>query len=121
MAFPQTKAPSQGIVASATIEDSVPLYKRAPRADENGRPLADFMMIIPRLRTLPPRLIQKKIERIQRVLTDFNHVVVFADLNLKINVLSVSVRQSPGACVEIPLAIISVIPEALLVAHPRFC
>ncbi|MBI5462580.1 MAG: hypothetical protein HY941_10390 [Gammaproteobacteria bacterium] len=106
---------------TTTLENSAPLYQRAPRRDEDGRPLSDFMMIIPQLRTLPPRLIQKKIERIQRVLADFSNLVVFADLNLKINVLWVIVRQSPGACIEIPSAISSVIPEALLVAHPRFC
>lgn len=121
MAFPQTVSMSPSAVATATLENSAPLYKRAPRKDEDGRPLSDFMMIIPQLLTLPPRLIQKKIERIQRVLADFSNLVVFADLNLKINVLWVIIRQSPGACIEIPLAITSVIPEALLVAHPRFC
>ena len=121
MAFPQTVSMTQSVATSATFDESAPLYKRAPRKDENGRPLSDFMMIIPQLRSLPPRLIQKKVERIQRVLADFNNLVVFADLNLKINVLWVIVRQSPGACIEIPLAIISVVPEALLVSHPRLC
>jgi len=103
------------------MENSAPLYQRAPREDEDGRPLGDFMMIIPQLRSLPPRVIQKKVARIQTVLEKFTNLVVFADLNLKINVLWVLVRQSPSALIEIPIAIMTVIPEARLVAHPRFC
>ena len=121
MAIPQTGTISRCLVVAPCMESATPLYKRAPREDENGRPLGDFMMIIPQLRSLPPRVIQKKVERIQRVLANFSKLVVFADLNLKINVLWVSVRQSPGTHIEIPNAITAVIPEALLVAHPRFC
>ena len=121
MAIPQTGTMSRRLVMTACMECATPLYKRAPREDENGRPLGDFMMIIPQLRSLPPRVIQKKVERIQRVLANFGTLVVFADLNLKINVLWVIVRQSPGTHIEIPNAITAVIPEALLVAHPRFC
>lgn len=120
MAIPQTVSMC-GSVAATLLENSAPLYKRAPREDEDGRPLSDFMMIIPQLRLLPPRVIEKKIARIQGVLESFTHIVVFADLNLKINVLWVIVRQSPGALVDLPLAISNVVPEALLVAHPRFC
>lgn len=103
------------------LELSEPLFKRAPRKDEHGRPLTDFMMIIPQLRTRSQRLIKNKIGKIQRVLESFGDTVVFADLNLKINVLWVIVRQVPGACLDIPVAISEEVPEALLVAHPRFC
>ncbi len=121
MAIPQIDTLSHSVVTATTMENSVPLYQRAPREDEDGRPLGDFMMIIPQLRSLPPRVIQKKVARIQTVLEKFANLVVFADLNLKINVLWVLVRQSPSALIEIPIAIMTVIPEARLVAHPRFC
>lgn len=120
MAALQTAGLLHAIQPSCSFDAAEPLFKRAPRQDEYGRPLGDFMMIIPRLRTRPQRLIQIKSEKIRLVLEQFADLVVFADLNLKINVLWVIVRQSPRACLDIPLAISEVIPEALLVSHPRF-
>lgn len=119
MAVPQTTT-LHNLQASTAVDMAEPLYKRAPREDENGRPVSDFMMIIPRLRTRPPRLIHSKSEKIRVVLEQFSDLVVFADLNLKLNVLWVIVRQSPRAYLDISQAITEVIPEALLVAHPRF-
>jgi hypothetical protein len=43
--------------------------------------------------------------------------VVFADLNLKLNLLWVSLRPRPGAISELVAAIRLRVPEALLVAH----
>lgn len=121
MAISQIINTEHRLASVYNVAEPAPLYKRAPREDEDGRPLNDFMMIIPQMRTLPPRVIQKRVDKIQRVLENFSSLVVFADLNLKINVLWVVVRQSHNAIIEIPLAIITAIPEALLVAHPRFC
>ncbi len=120
MAAPQAASLFHAIQTSIAFDAAEPLFKRAPREDENGRPLGDFMMIIPRLRNRPQRLIQIKAEKIHLVLQQFSDLVVFADLNLKLNVLWVIVRQSPRACLDIPQAISAVIPEALLVSHPRF-
>lgn len=116
----QTTSTLHAIRTTCALDAGEPLYKRAPRMDEQGRPLSDFMMIIPQLRTRPQRLIQVKAEKIRLVLEQFGDMVVFADLNLKINVLWVIVRQNPRAYLDIPPAIIDVIPEALLVSHPRF-
>ena len=120
MAVPQTVTLLHAMQASIVVDMAEPLFKRAPREDEHGRPVSDFMMIIPRLRTRPPRLIQSKAEKIRVVLEQFSDSVVFADLNLKLNVLWVIVRQHPRAYLDISQAISAVIPEALLVAHPRF-
>jgi hypothetical protein len=97
-----------------------PLYKRAPREDEHGKPLSDFMMIIPKLHSRPQHLIQDTVSRIEQVLNRYANVVVFADLNLKLNVLWVIVRQRPGICWNLPVEINSEVPEALLVAQPAF-
>lgn len=121
MAIPQSAGNTRNVLAAGYLDAAVPLYKRAPCTDEQGRPLSDFMMIIPQLRNRSHAQIQDRIEKIHRVLEQFSHIVVFADLNLKINVLWVIVRQSPGACVQIPTALTAAIPEALLVSHPRFC
>lgn len=121
MALPRPANSSRGVFAAVSLDAALPLYKRAPCTDEQGKPLSDFMMIIPQLRSRTHAQIQDRVEKIHRVLEQFKHIVVFADLNLKINVLWVIVRQSPGICVQIPAAISAEIPEALLVAHPRLC
>jgi len=99
---------------------SAPLYKRAPREDEHGKPLSDFMMIIPRLRTRPQHLIQDTVRKIESVLERHANTVVFADLNLRINVLWVIVRPQPGICWNLPVEINEAVPDALLVAQPAF-
>jgi len=86
------KAAQCSLIASPDFLPALPLYKRAPREDEDGRPLSDFMMIIPKLRDRPDHLVRETVSRIERVLNRFTHAVVFADLNLKLNVLWVIVR-----------------------------
>ncbi|RMG29380.1 MAG: hypothetical protein D6721_06235 [Gammaproteobacteria bacterium] len=108
------------LVQGLPLDAAEPLYRRAPRTDaESGKPLSDFMMFIPQLGRKPPRLVQEVIRRIERVLHQYADIVVFADLNLKINVLWVVVRPVPGACLDLPMAINAQVPEALLVAQPR--
>jgi len=116
--IPAEKENRHSLPCSLEIAPSEPLYKRLPYADENGKPLTDFMMIIPKLRSRPQHLIQETIGKIERVLERYSHVVVFADLNLKLNVLCVSVRPTPGLCWNLPAEINNEIPEALLVAQP---
>jgi hypothetical protein len=94
-----------------------PLWKRAPSHDEYGRPLGDFMMIIPRLSSRSIHYVQSTLRAIDAVLKEFYHAVVFADMNLRLNILWVSVRPIPGICFELASAIKLQVPEALLVAH----
>ena len=112
------KRTEQGAPMTADMLPSAPLYKRAPREDEHGRPLSDFMMIIPKLRNQPEHLIDETVNKIERVLNRFTHAVVFADLNLKLNVLWVIVRPEARVSWRLPAAINNAVPEALLVAHP---
>lgn len=113
------KGISHSLPSTLDYAPAAPLYKRAPREDEHGKPLTDFMMIIPKLRTRPQPFIQETISKIESVLGRYANAVVFADLNLKLNVLWVIVRPEHGICLDIPSAINSEVPEALLVAHPR--
>ena len=115
---PVRKENQHNLPSSLNQVPAKPRYKRAPRQDEHGKPFSDFMMIIPRLRTRPQHLIQETIGKIQRVLLRYSSIVVFADLNLKLNVLWVIVRPNPGICLNLPLEINSQVPEALLVAQP---
>lgn len=98
-------------------EASEPLRMRAPSHDEDGRPLSDFMMLIPGLRDKPRHLIDQTVKDIHLALTHFNHVVVFAEFNLKLNLLWVSMKSINGIRLEIAGAIQERVPEAKLVSH----
>lgn len=93
-----------------------PLWQVAPTRDSEGRLLTDFMMLIPRLRDKPRIEIERTSGCIRSILSRHREVV-FADLNLKLNLLWISLRPRQGAIAEISAAIRIWVPEALLVAH----
>jgi hypothetical protein len=99
------------------LDASQPLRKRAPAVDENGRALSDFMIIIPNLRKRSELRIQQTMQDIHRVLTGFEDTVVFAELNLALNLLWVSIRPVTGISNDITQALRAVIPDARLVSH----
>ncbi len=106
----------QVLKVSVEMEPSQPLWKRVPKRDREGKPLSDFMMLIPRLRQSPAAHQQEIATQLAKVLMHYQDVVVFADLNLRLNLLWVSLRAVPGMCLEIPAAIKVAVPEAMLVA-----
>ncbi|MDP2265484.1 MAG: hypothetical protein Q8J70_02935 [Thiobacillus sp.] len=97
-------------------DPGIPLWQLAPTRDSAGHRLTDFMMLIPRLRNRTPAEIEQASRDIQSVL-ELHQDVVFADLNLKLNLLWVSLRPRPGAISELVAAIRLRVPEAVLVAH----
>ncbi|HEC04830.1 MAG TPA: hypothetical protein ENI84_01350 [Thiothrix sp.] len=109
--------PPSPLISTLEIEPSIPLWKRVPTKDENGNYLHDFIMIIPKLNKQGQQYISKTINSLGEVLTFYEKTVVFADLNLKKNVLWVSIRATKGMTIEIPAAIKSVVPEAKLVGE----
>jgi len=98
------------------IEPCEPLWKRVPTRDEAGRAVSDFMVLIPRLRQASAQRIDAVCGELQQVLEYYADSVVFADLNLNLNLLWVSVRPRPGICLEMAAAVKHRVPEALLVA-----
>ncbi len=106
-----------GALSLFSLNSAQPLHKRVPLLDENGAALSDFMMIIPKLRLKPQRLILGIVREIEQVLNSYRHAVVFADLNMALNVLWVSFKPLPGMCTELAAAIRRRVPEALLVGH----
>ena len=108
---------STELMCAPGLEPAEPLYARVPIRDETGQYLSDFMMIIPGLRKRSVHLRQEIISRIDHVLQLYQRTVVFADLNLKTNVLWVSVKPVPGIRLELPAVIKFHVPEALLVSH----
>ena len=93
-----------------------PLWRIVPTRDENGRLLTDFMMLIPRLKENSAGEVERTSGYIYSVLT-LHSEVVFADLNLALNLLWVSLRPKRGAMSEIAAAIRVLVPEAVLVAN----
>ncbi|MHB1531930.1 hypothetical protein [Acidithiobacillus sp.] len=108
---------SQGLAATdpSSLEPAGPLWQRVPTRDENGDPLADFMMLVPRLKRRSAEQQHDVLARINRVLLSYQSSVVFAELNLRTNLLWVSIRPRLGLCLELPAAIKVMVPEALLV------
>ena len=93
-----------------------PLWRIVPTRDEDGHLLTDFMMLIPRLREKSSGEVERTSGYIRSVLT-LHSEVVFADLNLALNLLWVSLRPKRGAMSEIAAAIRVLVPEAVLVAN----
>jgi hypothetical protein len=94
-----------------------PLRKRVPSCDEHGRPLSDFMILIPGLHDKPKCLVDAAIQDVHLALSRFRHAVVFAEFNLRLNLLWVSIRPIQGIRFEIASAIQQMVPEARLVSH----
>jgi hypothetical protein len=93
-----------------------PLWKRVPLHNDEGKQLSDFMMIIPHLKHQPYPVVRDVVDRIEQVLRCYEKQVVFADLNINLNVLWVSVQPIAGICLEVAAAIHHHVPEAKLVA-----
>lgn len=101
------------------IKISEPLWKRVPTRDHTGKPYNDFMMIIPGLRKLKPDHIQNIISKIEAALKHYEKDIILADLNLKINVLWVTIQPHIGLSTEIAALIHHLVPEAKLVAQHK--
>lgn len=115
--MPQLNKKSANTLKRSTeIHPAEPLWKRVPTRDEEGNYLSDFMMLIPGLKRKTASEQEKTATSISQVLQHYGETVVFADLNLRLNVLWVSIYPVPGMCLEIPAAIKVAVPEAMLVA-----
>lgn len=101
------------------IQYSEPLWKRAPTRDLRGKPYADFMMLIPGLRSFEPSYLRDIVNKLEAVLKHYEDDIILADLNLKINVLWVTMQAHPGLTAEIAALIHHVVPEAKLVSQHR--
>jgi hypothetical protein len=101
-------------VSGATMEPGTPLWQVVPTRGADGRPLADFMMLIPKLSSRPQHTIDTTLRNLQKALEPCPDVV-FVNYNLKLNVLWVSVNCRHGLILELVDAIQRRVPEAKLV------
>ena len=93
---------------SREVSPAEPLWKRVPMQNEEGK--------IPKLKHQSTDKIKNIISEIDQVLRYYEKQVVFADLNLNLNVLWISVQPIAGICLEVAAAIHHRVPEAKLVA-----
>jgi hypothetical protein len=98
-------------------QPSEPLWQRAPNRQPDGAPLADLMMLFPRLKHYSEVELNHLQSMLEKVLREFGEKIVFTDINLKLNVLWVTVLPEPGLCREVALAIRKHIPEAVMVGN----
>lgn len=99
------------------LQQNTPLWQRAPTRDHSGKPYADFMMFIPKLKSFEPSRLREIIRKMEMVLQQYEKNIILADLNLKINTLWVTVTPQVGLTAEIAALIHHVIPEAKLVSQ----
>jgi len=112
-----TSVRSDGLALSNGLHGGGPLWKRVPARDSDGRLLTDFMMLIPGLGRRSTARVQATLAELHAVFAYYGDFVVFADLNLKLNVLWISVKPAPGITLELAAAVKQRIPEAVLVAN----
>jgi len=93
-----------------------PLWSRAPARDENGKPYSDFMMLIPGLKQQTEAGVESCLVKIRESLSEFENVVVYVDLNIKLSLLWVSHKPIPGITKPLVMAIQREIPQAKVVA-----
>lgn len=103
-------------VTAARLQPGDPLWRRVPTSDPAGQNLNDFMLLIPGLKRWAQHRRERLLEELRGVFERHADRVVFADLNLKLNLLWISHRQGKGVALALFEAIRERIPEALLVA-----
>ncbi len=103
------------ITLSLGIKPAGPLWKIAPTRDEDGNRVCDLLMIIPKLKSKPKHLIQNTLSEIEIVLKQYRRLILFANLDLKLNTLWVSFKAQPGLFADITTSLQHRIPEAKVV------
>lgn len=100
-----------------TWDAAEPLWKVVPKRDEFGHPCTDFMMLAPGLNKRGAGEIEAVMVVVKSVLSQFEQQVVFANFNLKLNLLWVSLRHKPGTMSQIASLLHARVPMLKLVGH----
>jgi hypothetical protein len=103
------------MTAGPGFEPASPLWQLAPTRAEDGRGMADFMMLIPGLAGRPASQQARVAALVREVCSGYQRQVAFADINFSIGVLWVSVVAEPGLGAQVAQAIRRRVPDALLV------
>ena len=104
---------------SVCINPAEPLWKLAPTRDENGGPVSDLLMIIPKLKTKPEIYIKDTLANIDFALKQYSNEILFANVDMKLNTLWVSFKAVPGVYADLVSTLKKNVPEAVLVGDMR--
>ena len=106
---------------SVDVSPAEPLWKLAPTRDDEGGPVSDLLMIIPKLKHKPEDYIRDTMANIDCTLKQFGNDILFANLDMKLNTLWVSFKAVPGVYGDIVSSLKISVPEAVLVGdtHSR--
>lgn len=106
---------------SINITPAEPLWKLAPTKDEDGGPVSDLLMIIPKLKSRPEEYIKDTLANIEFALKQFKNEILFANVDMKLNTLWVSFKAVPGVYGDIVSTLRINVPEAVIVGdtHSR--
>jgi len=107
---------SQEIMPDAQLHPGDPLWRRVPTVGPGGKNLVDFMLLIPGLKRWAPHRREQLCAELRGVFNQHADRVVFADLNMKLNLLWVSHHQGKGVSLALFEVIRKCVPEAVLVA-----
>jgi hypothetical protein len=105
------------VASGASWRAGEPLWRSLPTQDESGKPLSDFMMLAPGLKNRSAAEVEAVLNAIRDVLEKFPDVVVFANFNLVLNLLWVSLRCRQGAMSVLVAALRTKVPMLKLVGH----
>lgn len=97
-----------------------PLWKLVPKRDGEGRACADFMMMAPGLKGRTRQQMDVVARVIHGVLARFGDGVAFADFNLDLRLLWVSLQCRPGLMTLVVGALRVHVPELKLVGHQPY-
>lgn len=105
----------KSIKLSLGLSPAEPLWKIAPTRDAEGNRVSDLLMIIPKLKNKPKEHIQRTLSEIERALKQFRHLVLFVNVDMKLNTLWVSFKAKPGLLRDIVASLKLHVPEAVIV------
>lgn len=103
------------LAAAPAFSPGGPLYQRAPTRRSAGRPVSDLMLLLPGLKRGLEPVVSRVTGELTAILATFGEQVLFAELNLKLGLLWVTVPAEPGLCHEVAQRVRAHLPETRVV------
>jgi hypothetical protein len=105
------------LMKTTVLQSAGPLWQRVPTRTEHGELVADFMMLIKRLKQFHQQKQNEIFVQLHEILSEYAPVILFAEVNVQLGTLWVSHRPRPGLGLEIAAVIHHCIPEAKLISQ----
>lgn len=103
------------LAAAPAFGPGGPLYERAPTRATAGRPVSDMMLLLPGLKQGLEPVVSRVSAELSAILATFGDQVLFAELNLKLGLLWVTVPGELGLCHQVAESVRAHLPETRVV------